>query len=104
MSFPCGKMRVVFAVLLVFLSVNFLAAQKIRDGGGQELAPAGEGHRVQPAQPTGEAVVTGNGISYHGGPVMKGNPVHAYIIWYGNWSGSGSNTAATPSLIEIGRA
>ena len=25
--------------------------------------------------PTGQAVVTGNGINYNGGPVLKGNPV-----------------------------
>ena len=31
---------------------------------------------------------------------MKGNPVNAYIIWYGNWNSTGSNTAATSSLIE----
>ena len=30
---------------------------------------------------------------------MKGT-VNAYIIWYGNWNGTGSNTAATRSLIE----
>jgi hypothetical protein len=31
---------------------------------------------------------------------MKGNPVPFYLIWYGNWSGSGSNTAATRTLVE----
>src|SRR5689334_11306025 len=94
------KMRVVTAFFFVLLAVNFMAAQKVREG-SQELAPAGEGHRVVPAsKPTVDTVTTGNGISYHGGPVMKGNPVNAYIIWYGNWSGSGSNTGATRSLIE----
>src|SRR5581483_12433989 len=29
----------------------------------------------------------GNGISYHGGPIIPG-ATHAYIIWYGNWSAS----------------
>ena len=33
----------------------------------------------------------GNGITYHGGPVMTGT-VDIYFIWYGNW---GSNTAKT---------
>jgi hypothetical protein len=33
-----------------------------------------------------------NGISYHGGPVMSGITVTAYLIWYGSWSG---NTAMT---------
>jgi len=44
-------------------------------------------------------VVTGNGINYHGGPVMPNTP-NVYIIWYGNWNGTGSNTAATRSAIE----
>lgn len=32
------------------------------------------------------APVTGNGIDYHGGPIMAGT-VNLYYIWYGNWSG-----------------
>src|SRR5580765_192140 len=32
---------------------------------------------------------SGNGISYHGGPVMTG-AVSVYYIWYGNW---GTNPA-----------
>src|SRR5512147_2327739 len=100
MTTHLGKLRFALAVLFVILAVNFMAAQKVRDGAGQEMQPTGEGHGVQPAGPTGQAVVTGNGINYHGGPVMKGNPVHTYVIWYGNWAGTGSNTAATRSLIE----
>ena len=34
---------------------------------------------------------TGNGIEYHGGPVMLSSH-NVYFIWYGNWSG---NTATT---------
>ena len=37
--------------------------------------------------PIGEAIVTGNGIEYHGGPVMQG-PHNVYLIWYGNFSGN----------------
>src|SRR5438552_15015424 len=52
------------------------------------------------AQPTPQAgaVTTGNGIDYHGGPVML-DPHNIYFIWYGNWSG---NTATTilPDLIN----
>ena len=33
---------------------------------------------------SGGAVVQGNGINYHGGPVMHGT-VNVYFIWYGNW-------------------
>jgi hypothetical protein len=48
--------------------------------------------------PIGEAVVTGNGIEYAGGPVMLG-PHNVYFIWYGNFSG---NIALTmlPDLIN----
>ncbi len=99
MTVSLGKLRVALTFLLVVLAVNFMAAQKLRDGGQQNLAPTGVGHDVQPAQPTGQAVVTGNGINYNGGPVMKGT-VNAYIIWYGNWNSTGSNTAATKSAIE----
>ncbi len=46
----------------------------------------------------GEAIVTGNGIEYNGGPVMLG-PHNVYFIWYGNFSG---NIALTilPDLIN----
>jgi Phosphate-induced protein 1 conserved region len=41
---------------------------------------------------------TGNGIEYHGGPVML-NAHNVYFIWYGNWTG---NTATTilPAFIS----
>jgi len=55
---------------------------------------------MERAKPTGPTVVTGNGINYHGGPVLQGNPVPIYVIWYGNWNGTGSNTQATVSLID----
>ena len=48
--------------------------------------------------PVGEAIVTGNGIEYNGGPVMLG-PHNVYFIWYGNFS---NNIALTmlPDLIN----
>lgn len=46
-----------------------------------ELSPA----------PSAGAVNTGNGIEYHGGPVML-SPHNIYFIWYGNWSGSIATT------------
>lgn len=71
------------------------------------FAPMGQQHVDDPGQtpplaaaPIGEAVVTGNGINYNGGPVLKGSPVPFYLIWYGNWNSTGSNTAATVSLVE----
>ena len=41
---------------------------------------------------------SGNGISYHGGPVMLGTP-NIHYIWYGNWSGN-SATTILPNLIS----
>jgi Phosphate-induced protein 1 conserved region len=46
-------------------------------------AHPGEASRAKPQR--------GNGIDYHGGPVLLGI-THIYYIWYGNWS---SNTATT---------
>ena len=65
---------------------QFIGITKPFDPASQELAPIGE------------AIVTGNGIEYHGGPVMLG-PHNVYFIWYGNFSG---NIALTilPDLIN----
>jgi hypothetical protein len=119
-----GKVRYALVFFLMVLAANFLMAQRVREGSapaGQKMVPNGDGTarelpddgtgnvvsgRELPddgtgnAGPTGNAVVTGNGINYHGGPVLKANPVPIYIIWYGNWAGTGSNTATTVSLVE----
>jgi Phosphate-induced protein 1 conserved region len=105
MKLPQGKARFLSACLFVVLAVNFMAAQKPLSRPGGDAAPDGKhgqsGQFSQPVQgPVGQAVVTGNGINYHGGPVLKSNPVKYYIIWYGNWNGTGSNTQATVSLVE----
>ncbi len=61
-----------------------------------DLAPNGRkaGTLLNPgnADPDGKAKnagkrPTGNGISYHGGPLMLGAP-NVYYIWYGNWTGT----------------
>jgi hypothetical protein len=108
MTAPLGKVRFALAFLFVILAVNFLAAQAVRPGQGNgDPVPDIHAHKGGPNQtlpalvgPIGQTVVTGNGINYHGGPVLKGNPVKLYVIWYGNWAGTGSNTAASVSLIE----
>ncbi len=43
----------------------------------------------------------GGGISYHGGPVLLGT-VHAYVIWYGTWSGNTATTIIPAFLGSIG--
>lgn len=65
-----------------------------------DINPTGRGIGTldQFQDPNGEAKPSGggkpgggNGISYHGGPIMTGT-VNLYYIFYGNWSG---NTAPT---------
>lgn len=65
--------------------------------GHVEAPVRGRSNEGVPAAARTTALRTSNGISYHGGPVMN-NGVHAYVIWYGNWSG---NTATTilPTLL-----
>ena len=103
MKAPLGKFRYALALLFVLLAANFMAAQKVRENSGARAFPDGKhGALNTPAPeagPTGQAVVTGNGINYNGGPVMPNTP-NVYIIWYGNWNGTGSNTAATRGVIE----
>ena len=87
MKSPFAKPSHLLAFVVVLLA-HLLMAQKVREnsaGPGEKMVPTGDGHAVAaPAGPTGQAVVTGNGINYNGGPVLK-NTVPIYIIWYGNW-------------------
>ncbi len=45
---------------------------------------------------------SGNGISYHGGPVMTAPTVNVYFIWYGNWTNGpkASDSQDTVSLLN----
>ncbi len=43
----------------------------------------------------------GNGINYHGGPVVLGT-TGMYYIWYGNWSGNTATTILTDFANSIG--
>jgi hypothetical protein len=63
---------------------------------GQDTPPDGRGNRVRGLPPragAGGAVVTGNGISYHNGPVL--HTVNLYYIFYGNWSQTSLNPKGT---------
>jgi hypothetical protein len=56
------------------------------------------------APPHGNAKPGPNGITYHGGPLLGvagGNPVTAYYIWYGNWSGNTAVTILTEFIQNI---
>ena len=62
-----------------------------------DQSPHGRGRtRNQIGHASTGAVVQGNGISYHGGPVMHG-PVNVYFIWYGNW---GTEYTSASNIID----
>jgi hypothetical protein len=107
-----GKASYGLVFLSAVLAANLLVAQRVRNEGqpqaGEMMVPNGDGTASAVAISPDEeskakpvpSVTTGNGINYNGGPVLKGSPVPIYVIWYGNWNGTGSNTQATVSLID----
>jgi len=104
---PFRKVSLALILLFVMVATNSLMAQSVlrqEPQPGGKWFPNGDGSvRIVPddgAMPSGNTVVTGNGINYNGGPVLQGNPVPLYLIFYGNWNGSGSNTMATVNLVE----
>ncbi len=48
----------------------------------------------------GQAATAGNGITYHGGPLMLGTP-NVYFIWYGNWSADPTGVTILQHLIQF---
>src|SRR6478735_6671338 len=90
-----GKLAVRSVMILAFLSLGLFAntARAQFVGITKPFDPAN-----QQQGPTPDAVITGNGIEYAGGPVMLG-PHNVYFIWYGNFAG---NIALTmlPDLIK----
>jgi len=69
-----------------------------------DLHPDGRGDFVRGRHRagTGHAVVQGNGINYHGGPVIEGT-THIYYIWYGDWTkDAGANAILTDFANNIG--
>ena len=83
-----------------------LAQNELNRGSSGDSRPDGRGNRNRETPPrnakgeSGGAVVTGNGISYHGGPVMHGT-VNIYYIWYGDWS---QDTKANAILTNWGNS
>ena len=82
---------IILALLSLGLFANTARAQFI--GITKPFDPAS-----QQQGPTPDAVITGNGIEYAGGPVMLG-PHNVYFIWYGNWNGNIATTML-PDLIS----
>ena len=88
MTASLGKIKYALVLLFVILAANFLTAQALKqhvDNPGQtamdpvpdDVNHTHTGSRTQFLP----AVVTGNGINYHGGPVLQGNPVPIYLIF-----------------------
>lgn len=88
----------------IFALAALSSAQIVKDA--DHIIPNGKGWGVEapagsaPASVHPKAVTTGNGIDYHGGPVMGGSP-NIYAIWYGNWTNgpNASDSGTTVSLI-----
>src|SRR5713226_8268707 len=85
-----GFMTLALAVAPVQAQVIKAHAPQQDEGSQGDVKPDGKGNFAKPR--------SGNGIFYHGGPLMLGTPT-MYYIWYGNWS---SNTAVS-ILSEFGQ-
>ena len=53
------------------------------------------------AHPNNAKPQRGNGINYHGGPLILGG-TNVYYIWYGNWSGNSATNILTDLAGSIG--
>src|ERR1035438_3635947 len=72
------------------------------DGRGNRTLQSPPQSPPQAAAGTGGAVVQGNGINYHNGPVMR-NGVNIYYIWYGDWTKDATaNAILTDYAINVG--
>jgi hypothetical protein len=75
----------------------------IRNQSG-DIRPDGKGDRTRQRKPrtnSAAAPATGNGIDYHGGPLILGT-TNAYYIWYGNWSTSPAVSILTNLVQHVG--
>ena len=78
-----GFMALALAVAPVQAQVIKAHAPQQDEGSQGDIKPDGKGNFAKSR--------SGNGIFYHGGPLLLGTPT-IYYIWYGNWS---SNTAVS---------
>src|SRR5438445_7468033 len=85
--------------LLTFATVS--SAQVARSA--PDLVPNGKGwgESVEHSSAGKARPSKGNGITYHGGPVILGT-VNVYYIWYGNWAGNSAETILTNLAQSIG--
>jgi hypothetical protein len=103
------------SLCLVSTFAAFSAFAGTTRDGGDSYAPTGKGWGAfmsgkglidaSKPNPNGQAghgkPGGGNGISYHGGPVVT-TPNKIYYIWYGNWSGNNATTILSDLASHIG--
>jgi hypothetical protein len=90
-----------WCVLFLVMCLTVASAQAVRPG-SQSMVPSGKGYGVPgDVPPIKYSVHQGNGINYHGGPVMP-NTVNAYLIFYGKWKNGAhkSDSPASKKLIK----
>jgi len=97
--------RGLWCALLVVTCLAVASAQVVRPG-SQVLVPDGKGGavpgiQIQSGGVSNGAVHQGNGINYHGGPIMP-NTVNVYLIFYGKWQNGAhqSDSKASKKLIK----
>ena len=111
------KARTGYAALLacgsILFAVSTFYGQNPNSADQRDLAPTGKGIGTQfsPGQPgnhfgasrfskTPASRTAGNGIYYHGGPLILGT-TDVYFIWYGNWPNTHAPTEATTILTTL---
>jgi hypothetical protein len=89
-----GPAAIAIVMAILFGLVGTVQTAEVRHQEGEHLRPTGKGWGEfdANARSTRRPSAGGNGIYYHGGPVMLGAPYvyapNVYFIWYGNWSGN----------------
>ena len=100
------------AVTVTCLAMGTVNAAQVLGPGDDDddLVPTGKGwgERAYPSHGNGNAKgkpggqVTGNGINYHGGPLLNSTAgANAYYIWYGNWNGNTATSILTDLMGNI---
>jgi len=90
------------AILTICIIAGFLTLARAEEERSTQMVPNGKGWGVRPVGASGNKsgdVVTGNGVNYHGGPVMHAN-VNVYFIWYGNWA-NGPKPSDSPATVGL---
>jgi hypothetical protein len=95
----------VLAAAIAACAVSVQAARVQGPAEDEDLAPTGKGwgERATPDHQAGRNKPSsgGNGIFYHGGPLMT-QGVTAYYIWYGGWNGDNTTIILTDLAKSIG--